>query len=147
MTRTRRRIFTTDENLLCVCALAFAHTSAFAADPWSTGDTVREVINASLLVTDWAQTRYAVQHPCGQYEFCTDPNHEHGYARYFISEHPTLGQVDAYFAASIVLHAAISYVLPRGWRDGWQYGTAVLELRTVIRNHHAGIDIGLSFPI
>jgi hypothetical protein len=56
-----------------------------------------------------------------------------------LGDHPTAGQVDAYFVGVIAGHAAVSYLLPRGWREGWQYVWIGLEVNQVYRNRSIGI--------
>lgn len=119
-----------------------ARAEGLNLDPWTAGDTIRQSVVTSLLIIDWAQTRYISKHPCGRYEYCVNPYSEHGSAtRRFIGEHPSTAQVNRYFIASIVFNVVIAYVLPRGWRDAWQYGSAGYELSIVLSNRSAGIQL------
>jgi len=110
--------------LLAGCA------SIAQADDWSTADTVRQGVVTALLIADWAQTRWIVKNPVDSHE--RNP---------ILGEHPSAGQVNTYFAVAVIGHAAISYVLPRGWRDGWQYVWIGVELETV-RANYVGIRYG-----
>ena len=128
---------------LLTASPAWADGLKFGED-WTAGDTARQIAVTALMIVDWGQTRYIVKNPCGPYEHCVNPLEERGPARYFIGNHPSLGQVNVYFAASVVLNAGIAYALPRGWRDAWQYLSAGRELYFTIDNHSAGIE--MSFP-
>jgi hypothetical protein len=97
---------------------------------WTREDTYRQVAVSALLVVDWAQTRWIVKHPYQFYEI----NH-------FLGEHPSVGKINNYFAASILGHAAISYILPSDWRKGWQYVWIGVELEYVRRNYHIGVKV------
>jgi hypothetical protein len=115
---------------------------------WTTADTGRQSALTALLVVDWGQTLYVAEHPripcfkdiSGVIFYCANLQ-ENGFARYFIGTHPSVGKVNNYFAASIIGHAMIAYVLPSAWRHGWQYVWIGAEANTVERNRHIGIKI------
>ena len=98
----------------------------FAGD-WTTADTLRQGAFTGLAIADWAQTRYISKHP----EFYE--------TNQILGSHPSTGKVDTYFAASIVGHAVISYMLPPAWRQGWQYVWIGVEAQKVVHNHSIGI--------
>jgi hypothetical protein len=97
--------------------------------PWTKADTVRQGVFFALTGVDWHQTRGiasekwsgTVQNADGgtTYYNGTVPRY-HEYNP-ILGEHPSQGSVDAYFAAAVVGHAAISYLLPPRWRAWWQY--------------------------
>jgi hypothetical protein len=129
--------------------LLFAGASVARADDWSTADTVRQGVLTGLLVADWAQTRWLVKYE-GTPGHCSavnlnlpDPCVSRSYSEVngLLGEHPSTGKVNAYFAAAIVGHAAISYMLPRGWREGWQYVWIGVEANTVHHNRSLGIKL------
>lgn len=102
--------------------------STWAKD-WTREDTNRQAVVTALLVVDWGQTRYIAKHP----EFHeTNP---------LLGEHPSIGQVNNYFVASILAHATVSMILPPDWRKGWQYIWIGIEADTVDRNRHIGIKV------
>jgi len=115
-----------------------AGCSPACADDWTREDTYRQSALTALLVVDWAQTRWIVKHPRdpvqpdGTYQWRAEGNR-------LLGEHPSIGRVNGYFAASIIGHAAISYVLPRDWREAWQYVWIGIEINTTRRNHAMGI--------
>ena len=109
--------------------LLFFPSLCFAGD-WTTADTVREGVFLGFTVRDWAQTRYIAKHP----ENYRETNH-------FLGDHPTTGKVDTYFASAIVGHAAIAYLLPTAWRQGWQYVWIGVEVQKTYQNHSIGIKM------
>jgi hypothetical protein len=109
------------------------------AGDWSTEDTYRQAAVTALLVADWGQTRWIAKH-----NGLTEPGRfpvDAGERNPILGKYPSGGKVDAYFAAAIVGHAAISYVLPPDWRKGWQYVWIGLELGTVNANRAVGIKM------
>jgi hypothetical protein len=103
------------------------------ADEWTTADTARQAVVTSLLIIDWGQTRYIAKNPV----LYAEGDH----ARSFIGPHPSTGKVDNYFSAAIIGHAAVSYILPRGFRDAWQYIWIGAEIGEIHHNKVIGIRI------
>ena len=122
--------------LLAPLLLAFA--GGVHADDWSRADTARQAAVTALLVADWGQTRWIARHN-GK----TQPDNfppSAGETNPFLGRYPTTGKVNNYFAASIISHAAISYLLPSGaWRQGWQYTGIIVEISVVLHNRSVGI--------
>lgn len=102
------------------------------ADEWTRADTYREVAYLALHCADWSQTLTIADNPQKWNE--TNP---------ILGSHPSRGDVNTYFIATGLLHPVISYVLPRPWREVWQYGTIGLEV--VVVGNNARIGIGFSF--
>jgi hypothetical protein len=90
---------------LMLVVLAFASQAA-AGQFWSEDKTTNGlIISANVLtVLDWAQTRYIADNP--------DQFREVGPAQKFIGEHPSTGEVNSYFVASILLMNGVGYFLP-----------------------------------
>lgn len=110
--------------------LALAPCLAHAAGgDWTSADTARQAAFTAFAAIDWAQTRYIAQH--GEF-YETNPA---------LGRHPSTSRVDAYFAATIAGHAAISYVLPPAWRHGWQYVWIGIEFDKTYHNHSIGIHL------
>ncbi len=81
-------------------------------------------------VIDWAQTRYIARHPVEYYEH--DPT---------MGPHPSIGRVNAYFAASVLSAAFIANALPSKYRK-WFLGTAaVWEIEVIGCNRSVGIKL------
>lgn len=120
---TRRSIL-----LLLVLAMFPAGGCAAGAHRWTRADTVREAAFAGLEAVDWGQTRNIAKHP----EKWTEVNP-------ILGKHPTVGEVDRYFAASLLAHAAVSAALPNPWRKRWQYLTSGFEMIMIGNNLAIGI--------
>ncbi|HZF19517.1 MAG TPA: hypothetical protein VE008_07400 [Burkholderiales bacterium] len=110
--------------------LILVASAARAGDDWTTSDTVRQGILTGLIITDWAQTREIVAHP----EKYRERNP-------FLGAYPSQGKLNNIVALSIVGSAVISYVLPRQWREAFQYVWIGAEAVTVIHNRSIGIRI------
>ena len=95
---------------------------------WTTADTLRQAAVTALLVVDWQQTRWAMEHPSKYREINSA-----------LGESPSTGRLNNYTAISIVGHAAVSVLLPTEWRHGWQYVWIGIEAHTVYRNHKVGV--------
>jgi hypothetical protein len=130
----------------CLALLLFA-SGAARADDWSTVDTARQAMLTTLLVVDWGQTRWMVKHPrsdqvCTSADATTTCTSQRLHERNpLLGEHPSIGKVNNLIGASIIAHAAIAYMLPRGWREGWQYVWIGVEAGAVYSNHCLGIKL------
>lgn len=82
------------------------------------------------MIADWAQTRTIAKNPDKFKEF----NKIEG-------THPTVAKVNAYHTIGIISHAGISYLLPRGYRDAWQYIWIGIEIEAVRHNYRVGIKM------
>jgi len=103
----------------------------FAADPWTREDTYREAAFAAITVADWSQTLQIADHPEKWKEL--NP---------ILGSHPSRGEVSIYMGTSIILHAAIAYILPQPYRTWWQYAWIGIETAAVGQNLSVGIGIG-----
>lgn len=101
------------------------------ASDWTEADTAREVAYLALHVMDWGQTLDIADHPERFYE--RNP---------VLGRHPSRGDVNRYFIITGLLHPVVSYMLPRGWRDGWQYVTIGVEVGCVGANARLGVGFG-----
>jgi hypothetical protein len=121
---------------LTLVVLAFA-SQATAGKFWSEDKTTNGlIISANVLtVLDWAQTRYIADNP--------DQFREVGPAQKFIGEHPSTGEVNSYFMASILLMNGVGYFLPesavtfgRKWnpKKSLYVGVTAIEGVTVANN-------------
>jgi hypothetical protein len=97
----------------------------------------------SLQVADWGQTRAIANGYTSEY---TDGNGIKKTRAYYetnilLGKHPSTGRVDTYFAASIVGHTAVAYLLPQPYRRIWQSLFVIVEAHFVIRNDSIGLKI------
>lgn len=100
---------------------------------WSSEDTYRQALSTALLGADWAQTRSIAKGIPGIHE-----------TNKLLGQHPSVGMVNNYFAASALADAVIASQLPPEWRKIFQYGTIGLEAPTVGRNKFV-FNIGMKF--
>lgn len=123
--------------------LLFIAGTAHAGDDWTREDTYRQAALTTLLVVDWAQTRWAIRHNeelryCG---YNAEPCRFYHESNPLLGEHPSIGKVNNLIGASIIGHAAIAYMLPRGWREGWQYVWIGVEASAIYSNRSLGIKM------
>jgi hypothetical protein len=102
-----------------------------AADLWTKTDTYREITFVAITIADWNQTLHVADHPEKWKEL--NP---------ILGEHPSRGEVSIYMGTSIILHAAIAYILPQPYRTWWQYAWIGIETAAVGNNLSVGIGIG-----
>ena len=107
--------------------MMFVAGCARAGDPWTQADWNRQFAYTVLDLADWAQTRYIATRP----QF-----HE---TNRFLGEHPSLGKVNNYFAATLAAHWLITDLLPSRYRPVWQYGTITFEAYFVLHNRSLGV--------
>lgn len=114
--------------MLAVAMLLFGST-VFAADPdqWTRDDTIKEATFVGLLFLEKAQRNYVAEHG-GMYV----PNP-------FLGPNRKESDVDKFLIASAILHPVISYLLPRQYRDWWQYGTLIIEGTSIASNMSFGV--------
>lgn len=101
------------------------------AQSLSSDEVKREAAYAALAVADWAQTRYTAKH---YDQTGTEINP-------MLGRTPSLGRVNNYFAATLVFHAAVTYLLPPRYRSAWQYTGIVFEAVIVGRNAYIGVGM------
>lgn len=101
------------------------------AGKWTIGDSALEAVFLASLAVDRGQTNGAQD--MGRKEI--------GWARHFIGEDPSSGQVNRYFAACAALHAAVAYALPKPYRTVWQSFWIGVEFKTIDSNVSAGIGM------
>lgn len=104
-------------------------SSAYASD-WTRGDTIREVSWEVLHVIDWGQTLEIARYPYRYSEY--NP---------ILGKHPSVGKVNLYMGAWVILHPVISYLLPKDYRKVWQYISIGVSAGCVGKNFSAGIGV------
>lgn len=108
------------------------------AEDWTREDTYRQTALTALIVADWAQTRWAIKqngNHCSYPERCR-PYEE---VNPLLGKHPSMGKLNNLVGASVLGHIAIARILPREWREGWQYVWIGIETNAVYRNHQVGV--------
>jgi hypothetical protein len=108
--------------------LLFLPSLAFG-DDWTTADSVRQGVFTGLNLIDCEQTKKFIRNP-------------HMYEKNpIMGRHPSQTRINNLCALSIVGHAGVSYLLPRGWRDGWQYIWIGVEAEAVHHNYAIGVRV------
>lgn len=100
------------------------------ADEWTAADREREAVYLIVDAMDWAQTRTIAKNP--------DTYFEHNG---MLGQHPTVNQVNKFFAIGMLAHIGVAYALPREFREDFQYITIGLEVFTVFKNRKIGLSI------
>ena len=113
--------------ILLISMPAFATDQAVTNDQWTKDDTMKEVAFVGLLVLEKTQRNYVANHG-GMYM----PNP-------FLGPNRRESDVDKFLIASAILHPVISYLLPRQWRNWWQYGTLIVEGTSIAANMSFGV--------
>jgi len=96
---------------------------------WTKGDVVREGVWMGLHLVDWKQTRTVAKNPHKYHE--TNP---------IMGKHPSVGRVDTYMGAWVILHPVITHVLPEKHRKVWQYISIGVTGGAVVNNICVGVE-------
>lgn len=113
---------------LALIALAFFESAPAHADDWSVADKERQAVYTALHLADYAQTHYIARHPDAFRE--NNP---------LLGAHPSVGQVNTYFAITLAGHYIIADQLSPKWRARWQYAWIAAEALQVVRNRSIGV--------
>jgi len=114
------------------------------AENWTVKDTAYQVTFLTATTADWATTHWGAKNNWVWH------GHKHRETCPFLSDHPTAGEVDAYFPAVMVLHTLIALALPPeakvfdfkiNPRRIWQCVWIVTEVGYVGNNIGAGMRI------
>ena len=114
---------------LLLWLILIAVSQGHAADPWTKGDTIRESTWQVIHALDFMQTRQIARHP----ETWRERNP-------FLGEHPSAEKVMVYFACGAVLHLGIAYLLPKDYREAFQYVTILFSAGVVATNFGVGLN-------
>ena len=94
------------------------------ADPWTGADIARQAAYTTLHAIDWKMTQHIAE----------NPDH-HAESNKILGEHPSVSEVNRYFAITGLLHAGVSHFLPSKYRRIWQYTTITFEAGVVSGNY------------
>lgn len=124
-----------------IYSLLFLLPSSISASDWTEADTVRESAWLALWVVDWGQTRTIAKKTddfpfLGLYDV---PRYEE--KNHFLGKHPTVKEVNHYFARGALVHYGISKVLSPKYRKMFQYISIVYEADAVYKNYRVGINV------
>jgi len=122
--------------LLALALLAAAPTRA-EENGWfqrpNTVDIVGQSLVTGLILADWMTTTNGLYHRRNMSEW--NP---------VLGPHPSRTKLNLFVPAAMLGHAAVSYALPRPWRNVWQCVFIVVEAGAVRGNMVAGA--GFSLP-
>lgn len=113
-----------------LASIAVTCAAAATAGEWTEDQKRMGAALAAVTVVDWAQTRYIADSGGRFYE--TNP---------IIGKYPSMRRVDTYFAASLLLGAAVLDALPTEYRDTALKAGLVLELLVVSNNARIGVGV------
>lgn len=99
-------------------------------EPLNRNEVIAETAFVGLAVLDWNQTLQIAKHPDRYSE--TNP---------VIGHHPSTERVNLLMPAGIVLHALVTYALPRKYRPFWQYVWIGEETACVYQNWKSGLTV------
>ena len=114
--------------------------NACAFDEWSEADKTREAVMVGVTTIDWLQTRNIARHNCTNPDTGAHDCYENGPAAAFIGNNPSIGQVNNYFIASMLVHAGIVTALPSKYRAVFQFTSIAYEASYVAGNYKLGIS-------
>lgn len=100
---------------------------------WRTSDTVREAVVLGVSAVDWSQT-------LGIEEANERGLHLHE-MNPILGRHPSRGQINRYFAASLLAHVVVARLLPQRMREAFQYLSIGFELEVTAHNAKMGCRI------
>ena len=103
---------------------------SLARDPWTKGDTYREITAFTLRAIDWKTTRGIARNPDEYIE-----------ANPLLGEHPSVGKVNTYFIITSIVHPVISYYLPRDYRTAFQYISIGVSGTASVVNLWSGLEV------
>jgi len=87
--------------IILICLLCFG----CATDPWTKEQVLLQGVMSSLNIIDWGQTLDIADKPNEYYE--TNP---------ILGKHPDRGEVNRYFASTMMLKVLITHLLPFEYR-------------------------------
>lgn len=100
--------------------------------PWTASDSYRHLAFTGLMVADYLQTMEIARNPDRYYE--RNP---------ILGNHPSEGEVTAYFIGSYALVTAAAWALPEPYRDALQYVAIGVEAGAVANNFSIGLRFGI----
>lgn len=126
--------------------LLMAASDYCRADDWRTQDTVREVAWQGLNLVDLRTTLDGAQYnrAGGKRLYAADGSYQ---TELYQEKNPLLGdfpsprRVVNGMLLGAVVHAGVSYALPHGWRDAWQYLTIGTSAYCVRQNLSIGLEV------
>lgn len=99
-----------------------------AADKWDKKDIILQSIFTIETLIDWKQTKTFIKNGSSE----TNP---------ILGKYPSQKRIDFLIGSSILLHAGISHILPKKYRNYWQLFWIGVEGHAIHHNYSAGTRI------
>lgn len=129
--------------LLGLIASGCLTTNSYAwFDKWTTEDTILQIGFSSLIVIDTLQTRYFLGLPKfydEKYEY------EHTEGNPILGNRPSALKLYSYNSICLVGHLIISYILPKPYRNLWQFCWISIQTEVVHHNYKGVGGLKLKF--
>lgn len=103
----------------------------WSLDCWTKNEIGLQTLSTSLQIIDWGQTLNIVDRENEGY-WETNP---------ILGDHPDRGEVNTYFAVSILTNILISHLLPNKWRKVWIGSRIMVSANLVNHNYNIGLKI------
>ncbi len=101
-----RVILCTTMLISCLCSCATLQN--YKPDPWTTDQILLQTASTTLGIIDWGTTLDIASNPDEYWEI--NP---------VLGKHPSRGEVNRYFAASVLSKILITHLLPSKYRKWW----------------------------
>jgi hypothetical protein len=118
------------KRIIMILIMLMVASSCFAFDPWTTQDTVLQSAFTALTCIDLWQTYTFLYIDKDGAE--TNP---------FMGEHPSKQRFFIIGGGGIVLHSAISYIIPKPYRAIWQFIFIADEIYFIHHNYQFGVRL------
>ena len=115
---------------ICLTMLMSGVGKAQSLQPYNTQDLVLESTWIAIDAMDWLQTRNIARNPDQYYE--TNP---------ILGKHPSVRQVNTYFALCVLGHIAATNILKRPYRTYLQVFSIGVSMQYVNNNYGLGIKM------
>lgn len=106
----------------------FLSAPSYAFDKWNKEDIALQTIFTIETLIDWKQTKTCMKN--GGRE-----------KNYLLGSRPNQQTIDLFMGSSILLHAGISMLLPKKYRNYWQYLWIGIEAKVIHHNYQVGTRI------
>jgi hypothetical protein len=117
------------QHYLAAALIALSCSGALAAEPLNSKEWSLEAAWLFVGFIEYGQTLDIKNHP-DLYE--RNP---------FLGKHPSDARVRNYHIVAGLAHVGMTRLLPREYRPYWQWGTLILEIGLVERNHRLGLRL------
>ena len=128
--------------LLALVCIILCGSNAIAFDKWTTSDYTLQGIYTVFHIIDWGQTAHNAKNGWANTTSVNKQGDitvkEHKESNALLGSEPSLKNVNLYFASTLILHTAISHILPKPYRNIWQVAGIGIEVRLVSGNYHIG---------